>query len=137
MEIIADTINTVTNSALLHVDIGNTTPNEDEDKAFAIMKSKGWKVYVKGSLYTPTAQVSITTTDENGEVIETPIPFYAKPIEVTEEEAEYIGQDGKYYQILGGQFIYVNDPESYGSFTCLEDAVANMRLSKYEKPLEG
>jgi hypothetical protein len=54
-------------------------------------------------------------------------------VEVTEEEAEYVGQDGKFYRILGGQFIFVSDPDTYGMFTCLEDAAANMRLTKIEK----
>lgn len=136
VECIADTINTVTGSKSIYIGIGNSTPDDDEDKAFAQIKAKGWNVYVNGSAYTPTVQASITTLDEHGEVIETPIPFYAKPIEVTEEEAEYVGQDGKFYQVAGGQFIYVNDPETYGMFTCLDDAVANMRLTPYVKPIE-
>jgi hypothetical protein len=133
VECIADTISK--RNGTIHIDINSETPNNRENAAFWYMKNnKGWDAYVRGSLYTPTKPSAITTTDENGEVRTTPIPFYAKAVEVEEDRAEYTDANGKFYRVLGGQFIYVNDPETYGMFTCLEDAVANMRLTKYVKP---
>ena len=64
---------------------------------------------------------------------ETPIPFYAKPVEATEETAQYTDREGNYYNILGAQFIYGDDISTYGMFTCLDDAAANMRLTKIER----
>ena len=129
---IADTINTVSSHSRIHIGIGNATPTEEEVEYLNEIHEKGWQVYVNGSKYTPAQASATTTLDENGQEVSTPIPFWAKPVEVTEEEAEYVGEDGKFYRILGGQFIFVSDPDTYGMFTCLEDAAANMRLTKIE-----
>ena len=117
------------------IGIGNPVPKLDEEKAFNKMVDKGWTVYVNGSEYTPSASdpTSITTLDENGEEIITPIPYYAKPVPATEETASYVDADGNYYNIAGGQFIYGDDLSTYGMFTCEEDAAANMRLTKIER----
>lgn len=128
---IADTINTY--SGAIHIGIGNSSPNDQEINAFNTIVSKGWTVYVNGSTYTPSSSAAIATLDENGEEIVTPIPYYAKPVETTEKCADYIGEDGKYYNIVGGQFIYGDDLSTYGMFTCEEDAAVNMRLTKLEK----
>ena len=129
---IADTINTY--SGKIHIGIGNSTPNEQEKAAFNTIASKGWTVYVNGSLYTPTSPAAITTLDETGIETTTPIPFYAKPVPSDEQHARYTDEQGNYYNILGGQFIYGDNLETYGMFTCEEDAAANMRLTKFEKP---
>lgn len=109
---IADTIKNVkslTNGADKHaaiwknIDIGiaNSTPNAQEKTAFNTIASKGWTVYVNGSTYSPTSTASIMTLDEDGNEVETPIPFYAKPVPATEETASYIDSEGNYYNILG------------------------------------
>lgn len=144
VEIIADTINDVRElqqttviTKRIDIKIGNGEPNDDEDAAFALMKQKGWRVHVNGSdtEYVPSTGGE-ASLDETGETPVAPKPYWAKPIEVTEEEAEFVGEDGKFYQVMGGQFIYVDDPETYGMFVSREDAIANMRLTKYEKPTE-
>ena len=116
----------------IHIGIGNTTPTEEEKELLTEIHNKGWKVYVNGSsssdIFNPT-----NTTSLDGEESVTPIPFYAKPVESDEEHAEYTDENGKFYNILGGQFIFVDDPDTYGLFTSLEDAAANMRLTKIEK----
>lgn len=100
------------------------------------MQAKGWRVYVNGSDTEYVPRTGEASLDETGETPVAPKPYWAKPIEVTEDKAEYVGQDGKFYQVVGGQFIYVNDPDTYGMFVSLEDAIANMRLTKYVKPVE-
>ena len=97
------------------------------------MVSKGWTIYVNGSTYTPSSIVTTMTLDENGEVKETPIPFYAKPVPAHETKAEYVDSEGNYYNILGAQFIYGADLSTYGMFLNEEDAAANMRLIKLSK----
>ena len=87
----------------------------------------------KRSAYTPTSLTAITTLDENGEERTTPIPFYAKPVEATEESAEYIDAEGNFFNIVGAQFIYGDDLSTYGMFTCEADAAAQMRLTPYSK----
>ena len=143
VECIADTINDVTGLEVnaevtkrIDIKIGNTTPNDEEDAAFKQMQDKGWSVYVNGSITDYVPRTGEASLEETGETTVAPKPYWAKPIEVTEDEAEYVGQDGKFYQVVGGQFIYVNDPDTYGMFVSLEDAVANMRLTKYVKPVE-
>ena len=119
-------------AASIHIGIGNTTPTEEEDAYLSEIHKKNWNVYVNGSsdAYVPAT----ATTDETGEIQETPIPFYAKPESTTEEKAKYIDSNGNFYNILGGQFIYVDDPETYGMFLNEEDAAANMGLTIYIKP---
>jgi hypothetical protein len=128
---IADTINTC--SATIHIGIGNTTPNEQEKAAFNTIASKGWKVYVNGKSYTPTSTSSIMTLDEYGNEVETPIPFWAKPVPSDEQHAQYTDSEGNFFNIIGGQFIYGDDISTYGMFTCEADAAAQMRLTKIEK----
>ena len=135
---IADTINTY--NGIIHVGIGNSTPNEEENAAFEQMHNKGWNVHVNGSLLYGTESgscccatccASLSTLDENGEeTTETPIPYWAKPVPATKETAEFVDANGNYYNVLGAQFIYVSDPETYGMFTSREDAIANMRLKR-------
>ena len=116
----------------IYIGIGNTTPTEEETELLTEIHNKGWQVYVNGSsdsnIFNPT-----NTTSLDGEESVTPIPFYAKPVESDEEHAEYTDGNDKFYNILGGQFIFVDDLETYGMFTSLEDAAANMRLTKIEK----
>ena len=132
---IANSINTVTESPSLDIGIANETPTDEEIELFTEIHNKGWRVYVNGSdtaYVPPTDGTSLIPID--GEQTITPKPYWAKPEEVSEDEAEYVSEDGKFYRILGGQFIFVNDPESYGMFVSLEDAAANMRLTPYVKP---
>lgn len=128
---IADTINTY--SGPIHIGIGNTTPNEQEEAAFNAMVDKGWIVYVdvyggNPSYWNPTSLIPI-----DGEEQQTPIPFWAKPVPSDEKHAHYTDAEGNFYDILGGNFIYGDNLENYGMFTSLEDAAANMRLTKIEK----
>ena len=129
---IADTIATNnTNYAGLDIGIGNSWPTSEQKTYLTQIYNKRWNVYVNGSTYNPSYYSSILTLDEMGQEVETPIPYYAKPVPATKETARYIDGNGNYYNVLGGQFIYVSDPETYGMFTCLDDAVANMRLTKF------
>lgn len=136
---IAESINDVRDLGIKTLDIGiaNSEPNEEEIGYFNEIHNKGWSVFVNGSdeaYESSTDGTSITPID--GEQTVTPKPYWAKPVEVTEEQAHYVGEDGKFYQVKGGQFIYVSDPETYGMFVSREDAIANMKLTKYEKPVE-
>ena len=128
---IANTINNTYNE-IIHIGIGNTTPNEQEIAAFNTIASKGWTVYVNGSSssnkWNPTSLIP-----ENGEETTTPIPYYAKPVPTDEEHARYVDAEGNFFDILGGQFIYGDSLESYGMFTCEADAAQNMRLTPYSK----
>ena len=119
----------------IHIGIGSTTPTEEEKELLTEIHDKGWQVYVNGTsnsnIFNPTA-----TTPIDGEETTTPIPYWAKPVEVDKEHANYVGEDGKYYIILGGNYILVDDPETYGLFVSEEDAALNMRLTKYERSNE-
>lgn len=131
---IAETINpNPPSSAEIHIDIGNSTPNEDENAAFRTMVDKGWIIRVNGSEYTPSAAAAVMTLDENGEEVSTPIPYYAKPVPATEKTASYVDTNGNFFNISGAQFIYGDDLSTYGMFTCEEDAATNMGLTKIEK----
>lgn len=133
---IAATINSELDSTewhAIHIGIGNSTPNAEETTAFNTIASKGWAVYVDvngiySSLWNPT---SLTPID--GEEQQTPIPYWAKPINSDEQHARYIDSEGNFYNILGGNFIYGDNLETYGMFTSKEDAAAQMRLTKIEK----
>jgi hypothetical protein len=128
---IADTINT--SRGTINIGIGNSEPNTQEAAAFNTMVSKGWTVYVivNGGGQSKWNPTSLTPID--GEEQQTPIPFWAKPVPSDEEHAQYVDEQGNFYNILGGNFIYGDNLETYGMFTSLEDAAANMRLTKIEK----
>ena len=118
----------------IDIGIGNSTPNEQEKAAFNTMVSKGWTVCVdvnggSSTQWNPTSLIPI-----DGEETVTPIPFWAKPVQSDEEHAHYVDAEGNFYNILGGNYIYGDDISTYGMFTCEEDAAANMRLTKIEKP---
>lgn len=142
---IADTINTVSN-AKFDIGIGNSSPNEQEVAAFNKMVSKGWIVFVNSNYYggdesgyygyTASASLasSAMTLDELGESeMFNPKPYWAKPINSDEQNARYVDSEGNFYNIIGAQFIYGDNLETYGMFTCEEDAAANMRLTKIKK----
>ena len=139
---IADTINTASNKKL-DIGIGNESPNEQEVAAFNQMVSKGWIVFVnsnyyggdEGGYYGYTANASLAssamTLDEMGESeMFNPKPYWAKPINSDEQNARYVDSEGNFYNIIGAQFIYGDNLETYGMFTCEEDAAAQMRLKK-------
>jgi hypothetical protein len=128
---IAETINTPTETGIIHIGIGNTNPNDEEVAAFNTIASKNWIVYVNGSdtAYEPST-VPATEEYTEGKIVR---PYYAKIIEVSEEDAKYLGADGKFYKILGGQFIYGDDLSTYSIFSCEEDAANNMHLTKIER----
>lgn len=130
---IADTIGTPNFTTGIHIGIGNSEPNTQENDAFYKMASKHWVIYVNGKIYNPTAPAAIATLDENDEEIITPIPFYAKPVPATEKTASYVDANGNFFNIVGAQFIYGDDLSTYGMFTCEEDAAFNMGLTKIEK----
>ena len=131
---IADTIKMY--NGTIHISIGNSIPNSQEDAAFSKMVIKGWTVYVNGYQYTSgyygtAASASFTTLDELGDSeMFNPIPYWAKPVNSDEEHARFVDSEGNFYNILGGNFIYGDNLETYGMFTSLEDAATQMRLKK-------
>ena len=118
----------------IHIGIGNSYPNWQEIEAFNKMVAKGWTVYVNGSQFSSsscaTCCASLNTLDETDGEFVAPIPFWAKPVPADEQHAQYVDSEGNFYNILGAQFIYGDDLSTYGMFTSLEDAAANMRLKK-------
>ena len=130
---IADTINTPSKKGYIDIGISNSTPNSQEEAAFNTIASKNWTVYVgvNGGSSTKWNPTALTPID--GEETTNPIPYWAKPVPSDEQHAQYVDEQGNFYNILGGNFIYGDNLETYGMFTSLEDAAANMRLAKIEK----
>ena len=130
---IADTINTPSSKRTINISIGNSTPNSQEEAAFNTIASKNWTVYVGVNGGEPLQWNSTSLIPIDGEEQQTSIPFWAKPVPSDEKHAQYVDEQGNFYNILGGQFIYGDDLSTYGMFTCEEDAAANMRLTKIER----
>ena len=144
---IAETISYPYNRIAINIGVDDED-HDIKETYYQQMRDKGWDVYVtvnggssnccasccaSCSSCCATCCASLTTLDEtNGEFV-APKPYWAKPVPATEETASYVDANGNYYNILGGQYIYVKDPETYGMFTSLEDAQAQMRLTKYVK----
>ena len=131
---IADTINTPQTKGTIHIGIGNYVPNEQEAEAFNKIVSKNWTVYVivgtgGQSQWNPTSLIPI-----DGEETTNPIPFWAKPVPSDEKHARYVDAQGNFFNILGGNYIYGDTLDTYGMFTCEEDAAAQMLLTPYVKP---
>ena len=120
----------------IDIGIGNSEPNEQEEAAFNTIASKGWTVYVNGNQFSScssccaTCCASLTTLDETDGEFVAPKPYWAKPVPSDEKHAHYVDSEGNFFNILGAQFIYGDDLSTYGMFTSLEDAAAQMRLKK-------
>ena len=94
--------------------------------------NKGWTVYLNGTVQTTDEGIEgIATTDENGTVTVTPIPYYCKPLEVEQKEADWTDGE-KYYIILGAQKVLGDDLSTYGMFTSIENAAMNMGFTPYK-----
>ena len=119
----------------IHIGINNKSGSltDEERGAFTTIHSRGWEVFVNGSNTAYVPAEGEATLDETGETQSAPIPFYAKPQPASEESADYVDENGNFFIILGGNFIFVDDPETYGMFLSEEDAAANMRLTKIQK----
>ena len=121
--------------------------------ACQILVNKGWTVYIDGYKAIasgggsngdvssgggvvlepntdPVMASAIDITDDNGETI-TPTMYYYKPVPVSESIAKYVDQEGNYFIIMGGEFVFGDDLENYGQFTSIEEAAANMGFTKY------
>jgi hypothetical protein len=130
---IADTINTVTNNPKIHIGVDGDD-HDIRETYYQQMRDKGWDVFVitNGNSCGSCCYscYSLTTLDETGSEFVAPKPYWAKPVPATEETAEFIDEQGNFYNVLGGDYIYVHDPETYGMFLNHEDAIANMRLKR-------
>jgi hypothetical protein len=131
---IADTINTPSEQGRIFICIATASPNEQETAAFNTIASKNWIVFVGAAGIRPRPWTPTSLTPIDGEEQQTPIPFYAKPVQSDEQHARYVDENGNFFDILGGNYIYGDDLSTYGMFTCEADAAANMRLTKIEKP---
>jgi len=97
-----------------------------------VIMNKGWIVYLNGTLQTTDEGIEeISTTDEDGIITATPVPYYCKPVEVVQKEAEWTDGE-KYYIILGAQKVFGDDLSTYGMFTSIENAAMNMGFTPYE-----
>lgn len=141
---IADTIKTLTPSEIsssnygtISIGIGKTYLDAEDETYLQQIRDKGWSVladcngYPLPGYYGTAASASITTLEEIGESeMFSPLPYWAKPFNSDEQYARYVDSEGNFYNILGGHYIYVDDPDTYGMFINEDDAAANMRLKK-------
>ena len=141
---IAETINSFNGEfhyGEITIGLGRESATAEEESYFQQIRDKGWDVlvYVNGgstdccASCCATCCASLATLDENGEETSTPVVYWAKPVPATEETAHYIDENGNFYNILGGNLIYVHDPETYGMFLNRQDAANQMRLRNYVK----
>lgn len=94
--------------------------------------NKGWTVYLNGTVQTNDEGIEgVATTDEDGTITIAPVPYYCKPLEVEQKEANWTDGE-KYYIILGAQKVFGDDLSTYGMFTSIENAAMNMGFTPYE-----
>ena len=121
------------NRGVIHIGYDSTVCDAAtiEEYCTEIM-NKGWTVYLNGTVQTTDEGIEgIATTSEDGTITVAPIPYYCKPVEVEQKEANWT--DGKkYYIILGAQKVFGDDLSTYGMFTSIEDAAMNMGFTPYE-----
>ena len=96
------------------------------------ISDKGWTVYASGTT-TGSHTINPTAIDDMEEMTPVSIPYYAKPILSDEKNGNYTDNNGNYYNIIGGQYIFGDDVSSYGMFLNEEEAALNMGLTKIEK----
>lgn len=118
---------------ILHIDYDSTICDAKKvDEYCTEIMNKGWTVYLNGTIQTSDEGIEgVATLAEDGTIAITPVPYYCKSKEVPKEYAEWTDGE-KYYIILGAQKIFGDDLSTYGMFTSIEDAAANMRLVSYK-----
>lgn len=96
------------------------------------MAEKGWTVYLNDIVQTPNNGAIETTSlvEEEGPA-KTVTPVYYKPVECNKKYANWTNGE-KYYILLGGKFIFGDDISTYGMFTSVDEAAANMGLTAYK-----
>ena len=113
---------------MIHFGLQNETPTEEETKLLTIIHNKGWDVFVNGWGDGYEFEPIVTTSiDETSSIT----PYYAKPIPSDEKHAEFIDENGNYFDVIGGKTLFVKDIDTYGMFTSREDAIAQMRLTPH------
>lgn len=150
LTIIADTIkdwSSCANSSGRHtitIGLGYIATDKDKELCQEIV-DKGWVVELRywdaarnctwGECFANTLEL----TDEHP--ITVMQPYYAKPVEATQTTANFVSQDGKYYNIAGGNEIFGDDLSTYGMFLNKENAeemiAASLGLSPYIYEPEG
>lgn len=94
--------------------------------------NKGWTVYLNATLQTTDEGIEgIATLAEDSSITVTPVPYYCKPVEVEQKEANWTDGE-KYYIILGAQKVFGDDLSTYGMFTSIENAAMNMGFTPYK-----
>ena len=118
---------------ILHIDYDSTICDAKKvDEYCTEIMNKGWTVYLNGTIQTSDEGIEgVATLAEDGTISITPVPYYYKSKEVPKEYAEWTDGE-KYYIILGAQKIFGDDLSTYGMFTSIEDAAANMKLVSYK-----
>ena len=143
--IIADTIkdlngftdwNDIVNSAqrgIIHIGYDSEVCDAANIEEYCTeIMNKGWTVYLNGTVQTTDEGIEgAVTTDEDGTITVTPVPYYCKPLEVEQKEAEWTDGE-KYYIILGAQKVFGDDLSTYGMFTSIENAAMNMGFTPYK-----
>jgi hypothetical protein len=137
---IAEHINSVSNNAYLHIGIQTHSNIEYYQPHFNTIREKGWNLFVSdyygiisSDYYGAVAASTMPLNEISESEMFAPKPYWAKPYNTSENNARYVDSNGNFYDILGGHYIYVDDPDTYGMFTSEEDAAANMRLTKIVK----
>ena len=118
---------------ILDIDYDSTICDAKKvDEYCTEIMNKGWTVYLNGTIQTSDEGIEgVATLAEDGTIAITPVPYYCKSKEVPKEYAEWTDGE-KYYIILGAQKIFGDDISTYGMFTSIEDAAANMGLVSYK-----
>lgn len=111
---------------MLHFGLENETPTEEETRLLTIIHDKGWDVFVNG--YGDGYEFAPRMIS----------PYYAKLIPSDEKHAEFIDENGNFFDVIGGKTLFVKDIDTYGIFTSREDAISQMRLTphRYTKQIK-
>ena len=94
------------------VGIGHIATDKDRELCEE-MVAKGWAVelqyYDSDRDCTMGECFSSTLEEDEGMSITVMQPYYAKPVETNQKRARFVSQDGKYYNIAGGNEIFGDD----------------------------
>ena len=97
------------------------------------MANKKWTVYLN---YTSNSSNNETINPLSLDDEELVPKLYVKSVEVSEEEANYIDKDGKYYILLCGEEIFGDDIENYQLCINKDQFIYEHGLTPYTKPKE-
>ena len=97
------------------------------------ISDKGWTVTLNCVSDDETQNLNNTLLEQEAQQRVTPIVHWFKPVNSDELHGTHINENGQFFMIQGGRYVFGDDMSAYGQFTSLAQAEQAMGLTKVER----